>query len=198
MLRRPPRFPRTDPRCPYTTRFRSGRDGEQAYNEFALHAAGKLGIPVVASNDVRFLAPEGFDAHEARVCIASGRVLDDTRRPRDYGKQQYLKSSDEMAALFDDVPDAIDNALALAQRCNLELRLGTYYLPAFPVPSDHTLDSWIRSEARDGLARRLETQPLAEGHDRDRSEEHTSELQSLMRISYAVFCLKKNKNNTNY
>src|SRR3546814_8924849 len=82
----------------------------------------------------------------------------DTRRPRDYGKQQYLKSSDEMAALFDDVPDAIDNALALAQRCNLELRLGTYYLPAFPVPSDHTLDSWIRSEARDGLAKRLETQ----------------------------------------
>src|SRR3546814_14248759 len=73
-----------------------------------------------------------------------------------------------MAALFDDVPDAIDNALALAQRCNLELRLGTYYLPAIPVPSDHTLDSWIRSEARDGLARRLETQPLPEGHDRDR------------------------------
>ncbi|MFC3717152.1 DNA polymerase III subunit alpha [Luteimonas soli] len=146
---------------------RCGLDGEQAFNDFALHASGKLGIPVVASNDVRFLAPEGFDAHEARVCIASGRVLDDPRRPHDYGRQQYLKSSDEMVALFDDVPDAIDNALALAQRCNLELRLGTYYLPAFPVPSDHTLDSWIRSEARDGLARRLETQPLAEGHDRD-------------------------------
>jgi DNA polymerase-3 subunit alpha len=145
---------------------RCGLDGEQAFNDFALHASGKLGIPVVASNDVRFLAPEGFDAHEARVCIASGRVLDDPRRPHDYGNQQYLKSSDEMAALFDDVPDAIDNALALAQRCNLELRLGTYYLPAFPVPSDHTLDSWIRSEARDGLSRRLETQPLADGHDR--------------------------------
>ncbi|WP_417472787.1 DNA polymerase III subunit alpha [Luteimonas mephitis] len=145
---------------------RCGLDGEQAFNDFALHASSKLGIPVLASNDVRFLAPEGFDAHEARVCIASGRVLDDPRRPHDYGKQQYLKSSDEMSALFDDVPDAIDNALALAQRCNLELRLGTYYLPAFPVPSDHTLDSWIRSEARDGLARRLQTQPLAEGHDR--------------------------------
>src|SRR3546814_14813143 len=83
-------------------------------------------------------------------------------------KQQYLKSIDEMAALFDDGPDAIDNALALAQRCNLELRLSTYYLSAFPVTSDHTLDSWIRSEARAGLARRLETQTLAAGHDRDR------------------------------
>ncbi|MGN7725764.1 DNA polymerase III subunit alpha [Luteimonas sp. 22616] len=145
---------------------RCGLDGEDAFNDFALHASSKLGIPVVASNDVRFLASEGFDAHEARVCIASGRVLDDPRRPHDYGNQQYLKSSDEMAALFDDSPDAIGNALALAQRCNLELRLGTYYLPAFPVPSDHTLDSWIRSEARDGLAKRLETQPLAEGHDR--------------------------------
>src|SRR3546814_11368418 len=62
---------------------------------------------------------------------------------------------------------SFENRLALAQRCNLELRLSTYYLPAFPVPSDHTLDSGIRSEARDGLARRLETQPLAEGHDRD-------------------------------
>ena len=145
---------------------RCGLDGEQAFNDFALHASGKLGIPVVASNDVRFLAPEGFDAHEARVCIASGRVLDDPRRPHDYTAQQYLKSSDEMAALFADVPDAIDNAVALAQRCNLELRLGTYYLPAFPVPSDHTLDSWIRSEARAGLAKRLETHPLAAGHDR--------------------------------
>src|SRR3546814_6093783 len=66
----------------------------------------------------------------------------------------------DVGELVFDVPDAIDNALALAQRCNLELRLGTYYLPAFPVPSDHTLDSWIRSEARDGLAKRLETQPL--------------------------------------
>src|SRR3546814_15554076 len=62
--------------------------------------------------------------------------LDDPRRPRDYSAEQSLKSSGDMAALFDDVPDAIDNALALATRCNLELALGTYHLPAFPVPRD--------------------------------------------------------------
>ncbi len=169
---------------------RCGLDGEQAFNDFALHAAGKLGIPVVASNDVRFLAPEGFDAHEARVCIASGRVLDDPRRPRDYGPQQFLKSSGEMAELFADVPDAIDNTLALAQRCNLELRLGTYYLPAFPVPSDHTLDSWIRSEARAGLERRLRVHPLAEGHDRAGYDKRLeTELDVIVKMGFPGYFL---------
>ena len=143
---------------------RTGREGEDAFNKFALSAAATRGIPVVASNDVRFLDPDDFDAHEARVCIASGRVLDDPKRPRDYSIEQSLKSSGAMAALFADVPDAIDNALALATRCNLELALGKYHLPAFPVPSEQTLESWISSEARDGLARRLEKAPLAAGH----------------------------------
>ena len=94
-------------------------------------------------------------------------MLDDAKRPREYTAQQYLKSSEEMAALFAaDAPDALDNTLDLAKRCNLALSLGTYYLPAFPVPDDHTLDSWIRREAHDGLAARLEKFPLAAGHDR--------------------------------
>jgi DNA polymerase III subunit alpha len=87
------------------------------------------------------------------VCIATGRVLDDPKRPRDYSREQYLKSPEEMAALFADLPDALDNTVELAKRCNLELRLGTYYLPAFPVPGRAHLDSWIRSEAREGLER---------------------------------------------
>src|SRR5690554_6136205 len=143
---------------------RTGRDGEAQFNDFALHAASERGIPIVAGNDVRFLEREGFDAHEARVCIASGRVLDDPRRPRTYSAEQYIKSVDEMAELFADLPDALDNTVALAQRCNFELSLGKYYLPAFPVPDDHTLDSWIRSEAHDGLKLRLASNPMAEGH----------------------------------
>ncbi|GAA5006576.1 DNA polymerase III subunit alpha [Pseudoluteimonas lycopersici] len=146
---------------------RCGLPGETEWNAFALHAAGQIGLPVVASNDVRFLDREGFEAHDARVCIASGRVLDDTRRPRDYSAGQYLKSADEMAALFADVPDAVGNTLALAQRCNFELALGTYYLPAFPVPSNETLESWIRAQSREGLAKRLEKSPLAEGRTRE-------------------------------
>jgi len=146
---------------------RCGLDGEEAFNAFALHAAGERGIAVVAGNEARFLDADGFEAHEARVCIASGRVLDDPKRPLEYTAQQYLKSSEEMAELFAaDAPDALDNTLDLAKRCNLALSLGTYYLPAFPVPADHTLDSWIRREAHDGLATRLEKFPLAAGHDR--------------------------------
>ena len=143
---------------------RTGREGEASFNDFALHAASDRGLPIIASNDVRFLEADGFDAHEARSCIATGRVLDDPRRPKNYSPEQYLKSADEMVELFADLPDALDNTVALAQRCNFELSLGKYYLPAFPVPDDHTLDSWIRSEAHDGLKLRLASNPMAEGH----------------------------------
>ncbi|MGY0611649.1 DNA polymerase III subunit alpha [Luteimonas sp. A501] len=169
---------------------RCGFADEAAFNDFALQASSLCSVPVVAGNEVRFIDREGFDAHEARVCISSGRVLDDPRRPRDYTAEQYLKSDDEMAALFADVPDALANTVALAQRCNLELRLGTYHLPAFPVPSEHTLDSWIRSEARAGLARRLEHAPLAAGHDRASYDARLeTELDVIIRMGFPGYFL---------
>jgi len=135
---------------------RTGRSDEPSFNQFALHSAAQQGVPVVASNDVRFLSPDDFAAHEARVCIASGRVLDDPKRPHPYSKEQYLKSAQQMAELFADVPDAISNTLTLAQRCNLTMRLGTYFLPDYPVPDNETLDSWIGRQAREGLQKRLQ------------------------------------------
>ncbi len=169
---------------------RCGLAGEDAFNAFALAAAATCGVPVIASNDVRFLDADGFEAHEARVCIASGRVLDDPRRPRDYSAEQFLKSPEEMAALFADVPDAVDNTVELARRCNFELSLGTYYLPAFPVPSDHTLESWIRSEARDGLARRLEKHPPPPEHGVSPYEQRLqSELDVIVGMGFAGYFL---------
>jgi DNA polymerase-3 subunit alpha len=169
---------------------RCGFDAEEAFNGFALHASSERGIPVVASNDVRFLDADGFEAHEARVCISTGRVLDDPKRPRDYTAQQFLRDSAEMAALFHDAPDAIDNAIDLAKRCNLELSLGTYYLPAFPVPDDHTLDSWIRKEAHDGLNARLEKYPLAPGHDRASYESRLDiELDVIVKMGFPGYFL---------
>ena len=146
---------------------RTGRDGEEAFNTFALHASSQRGIAVIASNDARFLDADGFEAHEARVCISTGRVLDDPKRPKDYSAQQYLKSSQQMAELFADIPDAISNAAALATRCNVELKLGEYALPAFPVPSEHTIETWLREQSREGLAKRLEKAPLAPGKSRE-------------------------------
>ena len=169
---------------------RTGREGEDAFNAFALHAAAERGIAVVASNDVRFLDAAGFDAHEARVCIASGRVLDDPRRPRDYSDQQYLKSAAEMAQLFADAPDAITNTVDLARRCNLELTLGKYALPAYPVPSDETLDSWIRSQAHAGLEARLAKNPLAEGRSRqDYIDRLDFELDTIIAMGFPGYFL---------
>ncbi|HMB57181.1 MAG TPA: DNA polymerase III subunit alpha [Arenimonas sp.] len=145
---------------------RTSRDGEESFNAAALELAAQLRLPVLASNDVRFLDKSDFDAHEARVCIATGRVLDDPKRPREFSAEQYLKSPEEMAALFADLPEALENTVELAKRCNLELSLGTYYLPDFPVPENFTLDSWIRDEAVRGLAGRLEKNPLAPKFER--------------------------------
>src|SRR5687768_2820491 len=142
---------------------RTGRDGEEDFNAAAVTLATRHDLPLIASNDVRFLSRDDFDAHEARVCIATGRVLDDPKRPRDYSREQYLKSPAEMAVLFSDVPEALENTVELAMRCSLELALGTYYLPQFPVPDGHTLDSWIRKEAHDGLDGRLARMATAEG-----------------------------------
>ncbi|KGM56063.1 DNA polymerase III subunit alpha [Lysobacter daejeonensis GH1-9] len=169
---------------------RTGREGEETFNSFALHASTTRGIPVVASNDARFLDRDGFEAHEARVCIASGRVLDDPKRPRDYSAEQYLKSSEEMAELFADVPDATDNAIALATRCNVEMHLGTYYLPAFPVPDDHTIDSWLRSSAREGLEKRLAKHPLAPGKTREEYDARLeTELDVIIKMGFPGYFL---------
>jgi DNA polymerase-3 subunit alpha len=117
--------------------------------------AARLGLPVVATHPVQFLAPEDFKAHEARVCIAQGYVLGDQRRPRQFTPEQYLKSQEEMARLFADVPQALDNALEIARRCNLQIELGRSRLPAFPTPPGVTLDQYLRRQAEQGLAARL-------------------------------------------
>jgi DNA polymerase-3 subunit alpha len=122
---------------------------------------------VVASNDVRFLRQDDFEAHEARVCINQGRVLADPKRPRDYSDQQYLKTPQQMAELFADIPEALENTVELAKRCTLELSFGTYYLPNFPVPEGHDLASYIRELAHQGLKERLATNPLAPGYTLD-------------------------------
>ncbi len=169
---------------------RTQREGEENFNAFALHAAAARGLPVIASNDVCFLDREGYDAHEARVCISTGRVLDDPKRPREYSAEQYLKSPDDMAALFADVPDAIDNTWALAQRCNIEMRLGTYFLPAYPVPDEETLDSWIRSQSHDGLKARLQKNPLAPGHTREDYEARLDfELDTICKMGFPGYFL---------
>ncbi|MEY6433434.1 DNA polymerase III subunit alpha [Thioalkalicoccus limnaeus] len=134
---------------------RTGRDGEPEWMLSGTELAAAKGVPVVATNDVRFLQPNDFEAHEARVCIHDGRTLNDPRRPRRYSPEQYLRAPSEMAELFADLPEALDNAVEIAKRCNLELELGRSVLPAFPVPTGQTLDEVFAERSRAGLQWRL-------------------------------------------
>jgi DNA polymerase III subunit alpha len=134
---------------------RTGREGDEFHVDEAVALAGATATPVVATNDVRFLDAADFDAHEARVCIHQGHSLSDPRRPRDYSEEQFLKSATAMAALFADLPEALENSVEIARRCNLELEFGRTFLPDFPVPEGETADSHLRALAADALEARL-------------------------------------------
>ncbi len=144
---------------------RTGRPGEEAWIEAAIGAAESHGLPVVATNDVRFLSGEDFEAHEARVCIHDGHTLDDARRPRRYSEQQYLRTPEEMAALFEDIPEALANSVAIARRCSVRLTLGESVLPDFPVPEGRTVEQHLREISDQGLRARLERFQFAETAD---------------------------------
>jgi DNA polymerase-3 subunit alpha len=135
---------------------RTGRAGETVYSDAVLDLARAQGAPAVATNDVRFLTREEFEAHEARVCIREGALLADSSRPRRYSEEQYLKTPAEMAELFADAPELLANSVEIAKRCSLEIRLGSSMLPAYPVPAGRTTEEFLREEARRGLAARLE------------------------------------------
>ncbi len=169
---------------------RTGREIERRFEPGALRLAAQLDCPVVASNDVRFLEAEDFEAHEARVCIATGRVLGDARRPRDYSAEQYLRSPEEMAALFEDLPGALENTVEIARRCTLTLTLGQYALPEFPVPEGHDANSWIAEESRRGLALRLEGLKLPRGLAREAYESRLeTELGVICRMGFPGYFL---------
>jgi DNA polymerase-3 subunit alpha len=135
---------------------RTGRVGEEDFIHAAVKLATSSDCPVVATNDVRFIDAEQFEAHEARVCIGEGRVLDDPRRERRYSEQQYLRSPAEMAELFSDIPEALENTIEIARRCNLDLKLGEYFLPEYPIPEGMTTDSFFEKMSYEGLEERLE------------------------------------------
>lgn len=135
---------------------RTGRQDEDSYVQSAVALAAKSGCPVVATNDVRFISADEYEAHEARVCIHDGDSLADPSRVRRYSDQQYLRTPEEMFELFSDLPEAIENTVRIAQRCNVELTLGKYYLPEYPIPEGMTEAEFFRKISHEGLNDRLE------------------------------------------
>ena len=134
---------------------RTSRVNDEEHVHAAVALAARSGCPVVATNDVRFLKRSDFEAHETRVCIGEGRALDDPRRVRQYSEEQYLKTPDEMAELFSDIPEALENSVEIAKRCNIDVQLGKYFLPDFPVPEGMTEAEFFKKVSFEGLEERL-------------------------------------------
>ncbi|UCV14670.1 DNA polymerase III subunit alpha [Quatrionicoccus australiensis] len=135
---------------------RYGQPQQEAIVQQTADLAGETGIPLVATHPIQFMNRDDFRAHEARVCIAEGYVLGDHRRPKIYTEEQYFKTQAEMAELFADLPEALENTLEIAKRCNIELTLGKNFLPNFPIPEGMTIDEFLVAEAKKGLEFRLE------------------------------------------
>jgi DNA polymerase-3 subunit alpha len=135
-------------------------EGEDKKNEArfinqSLSLATSLQIPVVATQPIQFMDQDDYRAHEARTCIAEGFIMADSRRPKLFSHEQYFKNEVEMTALFSDIPEALQNSVEIARRCNFEFTLGKNYLPDFPTPNQEKLEDFLISESKKGLEVRL-------------------------------------------
>ena len=158
---------------------RYGQPHAEALVARSVGLASRLGLPVVATHPVQFLDAEDFRAHEARVCIASGHILGDPRRPRRFTAEQYFKRQDEMAALLADIPQALENSMEVARRCNFAITLGKSRLPDFPTPAGVSVEEHLRSEAHAGLKRR----------GLDNVERLEFELKTIIQMGFAGYFL---------
>src|SRR5438552_14450360 len=168
---------------------RAGQPNGEALLSRCVALAGRLRLPVVATHPVQFLEPDDFKAHEARVCIAQGYVLGDQRRPKLFTAEQYFKRRAEMVKLFADLPQALDNSVEIARRCNLEIELGKSRLPAFPTPPGVTIDQYLENAAEAGLARRLEKLGLGGDAAARYRERLAFEIRTIVQMGFAGYFL---------
>jgi len=134
---------------------RAGQPNQEAQVRHAVALAAKLGLPVVATHPIQFISPNEFIAHEARTCIAEGEMLANAKRVKRFNEEMRFKSQAEMAALFADMPAALQNSVEIAKRCNVVLTLGKPQLPNFPTPPGMTIDEFLVAESKAGLEQRL-------------------------------------------
>lgn len=129
---------------------------QEAVLQQIISIASALDVPVVATQPIQFISQDDFKAHEARTCIAEGYMLADSRRPKKFSEEQYFKTQAQMVALFADIPEALENTIQIAKRCNLVLTLGENYLPDFPTPNQQDLATYMAEQSLQGLQMRME------------------------------------------
>jgi len=168
---------------------RTGRAREEEYLHLAVALAAQRDCPVVATNDVRFLDRSDYEAHEARVCIHEGRALNDPRRQRNYSPYQYLRSVGEMTELFSDLPEALENSVHIARRCNVALELGKVYLPDYPVPAGMDIGTFLHRAAHEGLDQRLARIADRAGREAEYRARLDFELETINSMGFAGYFL---------
>jgi DNA polymerase-3 subunit alpha len=143
---------------------RLGKSFEEEFIQCIVPLASEFLLPVIASNDTMFSQKEDFDIHETKVCINTGKTLNDSNRERLYTPEQYFKSTKDISNLFSDCdPDTlINNTLAIAQKCNVTLTTDQYFLPEYPVPKDHDFNSFLSELSRTQLDEIIKSYPSAE------------------------------------
>ncbi len=170
---------------------RVGFAWEEAWIQAAAHLGERLQLPLVASNAVRFLEPDDYLAHEVRICINRKEMVHDPKREKRYTDQQYLCTEAEMQQRFADLPGAVENSAAIVQRCNLELELGTYYLPAFELPDGMDEAAFMTRQAREGLEQRLQERkgPATGYSEEDYLRRLELELETIIQMGFPGYFL---------
>src|ERR671937_2875222 len=136
-----------------------GLDEQRRVTAETLDIARAIGAPIAGTNDSHYLEAGHARAHEALLCIQTGSGMNDPNRWRFSSEEFYVKSAEEMARVFADMPEACRNTLAVAERCNLTLDFGRFHLPKYVVPEGHTLETYLQHLARKGLRRRYGPSP---------------------------------------
>ncbi|MFP6776622.1 MAG: DNA polymerase III subunit alpha [PS1 clade bacterium] len=166
---------------------RTGRPFDEQLLHMCVDLSIELDLALVATNDVQFILEGDYEAHEARICISEGGLLDDSRREKLFSSEQYLKSNKQMEDLFSDLPELLTNSVEISKRCNVHFDLyKKNYLPDFPVPDGLTINQYFRQQSESGLDKRL----LRIDADRDTYKERLDfEISVIIQMDYPGYFL---------
>jgi DNA polymerase-3 subunit alpha len=171
-----------------------GLPEEKAVNPVLVDIGRRLKIPLLATNDCHFLHRDDHFAHDILICIQTGKTVKDAERMR-FTQEHYFKSPDEMRALFKELPEAVENTLLVAERCNLTLEKGGNLLPHFQVPEGATTEDYFRQVARTGFEERMRQWRVLEKQGRLRvpleayQRRLDSELDMIVRMGFPGYFL---------
>jgi DNA polymerase III subunit alpha len=172
-----------------------GIDEQKIVNRGIVPLARDLGLPLVATNDVHYLRQGDHQPHDILLCIGTGKTVNDAQRLRYTGDQFFLKTAEQMAAVFKDHPEALRNTMLVAERCNVTIPKGQNHLPSFGVPDGFTLDEYFEHVAREGFAQRLARlqQLAASGRLRQSIDEYVRrldyEIEMIRKMGYSGYLL---------